>query len=354
MSGAGILPPDDTVIPPLAPPMPVVNDLLASAGAKPIAPSTSAPTPSPAPVEPVQAAAPTASAVSSPTPKKPPPPIGTVMGGYRFQGGNPATPEAWKPLEGDEYLKTLSPQDASTVKMMVDGRLPPPTSFAMSKPYWQQKIQQAARVDPSFDAANWSTRLATRKDFSAGKSAQAITSFNTAMQHIAKLSQAANALQNHSFTPFNAVGNAIEPMAGDPRVNNFNVAKNAVVDELTRAFRGSGGNVHDIENWENSLSPNMSPQQFHGAVAQALELLKGRMESLGDQYKRGMGKSIDPKMLLSPGAQKAFDTLTQKYEAPKAGPSQTSIPKISSDDDYAALPSGADFIAPDGSHRRKP
>jgi hypothetical protein len=28
--------------------------------------------------------------------------------------------------------------------------------------------------------------------------------------------------------------------------------------------------------------------------------------------------------------------------------------KISSDADYNALPSGAEFIAPDGSHRRKP
>ena len=156
MSGAGLLPPDDTVIPPLVAPSPGTDALLASAGA--------APAPAHPVVPPAQTSSPPAAApiASGPAPKKPPPPVGTVMGGYRFTGGNPATPESWKPLQGDEYLKTLAPSDAATVKMMVDGRLPPPTSFAMSKPYWQQKIQQADRVDPIFDAANWSTRLATR------------------------------------------------------------------------------------------------------------------------------------------------------------------------------------------------
>jgi len=43
------------------------------------------------------------------------------------------------------------------------------------------------------------------------------------------------------------------------------------------------------------------------------------------------------------------DGYASAVSQPTAGPKQ-----IKSDADYAALPSGAEFIAPDGSHRRKP
>jgi hypothetical protein len=50
-----------------------------------------------------------------------------------------------------------------------------------------------------------------------------------------------------------------------------------------------------------------------------------------------------------------LDAIKQRIQASPAGDETPKPPvKISSDADYNALPSGAEFIAPDGSHRKKP
>lgn len=238
---------------------------------------------------------------------------GQVVNGYAYQGGDPNSQTSWKMLTGQDYLKTLNPNDQTMVQSVAQGRQAPPSGFQLAKsPYWQGVLQGVAQYEPGFDLTAWGRRFATAKDFASGKGAQNLTSFNTAIQHLDKLQQAGIALNNHDFTPLNAIGNYIEPIDGDPRVNNFNVAKNAVVDELTRAFRGTGGNESDIQNWAKSLDPNMSPAQLQGAISQATGLLKGRIDSLNDQYKRGMGTNApDVTSFLSPGAQAVYSRMSQ-------------------------------------------
>lgn len=62
-------------------------------------------------------------------------------------------------LTGKDYLASLPKAQANTVQGMVDGTIPPPSSFAMSKPYWQNMIAAAKNYDPTFDATNWSGRV---------------------------------------------------------------------------------------------------------------------------------------------------------------------------------------------------
>lgn len=242
-----------------------------------------------------------------------PPPIGGVWNGFKRIGEDTKNPASWQQLEGDDYLKTLGPDDQAMVRMMAEGKQPWPGGYAITKPYWQNKITQASRYDPTFDAVNWPTRVATRVDMAKGKMGQNITSFNTAIQHIARLSQSADALNNTSLPAWNNFSNWVNTETGDPRATRFNIDKNAVVDELTRAFRGTGGNVYDIKNWEKAVDSSQSPAQLHAAVNEALGLLKGRIDAIGDQYSRGMGKASDPLHLLNPEAQKAFSYLNSKY-----------------------------------------
>lgn len=212
-------------------------------------------------------------------------------------------------LHGDEYLKAVPSSRASLIKGYADGRIAFPGSFSLRSPYWQKMVADITQYDPSFDAVNYSSRSATRKDFTSGKSAQAITSFNTAIGHLGTLDKAADALNNTSFPPANRIANAYKGATGDPRIVRFNTAKQAVADELTRAFRGTGGNVSDIKGWEESLSAANSPAQLHEAVKQAVDLLRSRIEAVGQQYRRGMGTTADVMDLLTPSARKTLASL---------------------------------------------
>lgn len=212
-------------------------------------------------------------------------------------------------LTGEEFLKTLDPSLAAEIKGYAEGRIPYSPTMAKS-PRGMALTRFITQYDPNFDAVNYAARNAVRKDFTSGKSAQNVSSFNTAIAHLDTLDKTIAGLNNVSALPIlngpiNAVAGAVSADF-QRRRNNFEMAKTAVVDELTRAFRGTGGNVHDLIEWNKSLNSASSPEALHAAVRQGIELLRGRIHSLGDTYNRGMGTTKDPLELLSPKAQAAL------------------------------------------------
>lgn len=222
---------------------------------------------------------------------------------------------------GDEYLKTLPPQVAEQVKALAEGRMQFPGSFALKTPYWQNVLSAVSQYDPSFDAVNYSARAATRKDFTSGKSAQNITAFNTAIGHLGTLAESAEKLANTWSPAWNSVANAVATATGDPRVKEFEIARNAVADELTRAFRGAGGAEAEVKRWNETLSAAGSPAQLRGAIKQGVDLLRSRINAIGDSYNRGMGQSQNPVALLSSTAQKTLERLDAIVgEKPAAAP----------------------------------
>ncbi len=222
-------------------------------------------------------------------------------------------------LHGEDYLKTLDKGQADQVKALADGRQAFPSGFALRSPYWQRMLTEVSQYDPSFDAVNYQSRAATRKDFTSGKSAQNITSFNTAIGHLGTLADAADKLGNSWSPAYNTVANWVVTQAGSPQVTNFNTARTAVTDELTRAFRGTGGNVHDIVEWTKNLNDAGSPGQLRGAIRQAVDLLRSRIDSVGEQYSRGMGKTSDPMQLLTPRARETLAKLPGGEDAGGGG-----------------------------------
>ena len=211
---------------------------------------------------------------------------------------------------GEDYLATLPGPLAAQVKALADGRRAFPTGSALRSPQVQELVAAATQYDPTLDAANAATRVATRKDFTSGKAAQNITAMNTALGHLGSLSKAAAKLENRSFPLWNTVANMAEQATGDPRVKNFTLARNAVSNELMKVFRGTGGSVSEIEEWQNNIDSSDSPEQLHATITQATDLLRSRLEAMNDQYGRGMGKSGDPIQLLSPHAQQIYNKIT--------------------------------------------
>jgi hypothetical protein len=249
---------------------------------------------------------------------------------------------------GDAFLKSLDPATATQVRALSEGRMAFPTGMALSKPYWQQMLSNVAQYDPNFDVANPASRTATRKDFTSGKAAQNITALNTVVGHLDHLDRAIDGLGNYSGDEPGPIGIPLGPLARTnnvfarkiadmsgtgQRYKDFEAAKTAVANELTRVFRGSGGAEADIQGWLKQLDSASSPPELKSVVRSMATLMKSRLEALGEQYQQGLGTSKDPITLLTPDKQAAYrrmlgDGVTQAPAQPAARPGRPALKDI--------------------------
>jgi len=262
-------------------------------------------------------------------------------------------PVSWDVEPGLEYLaqptadeipKTARPEVlqgidqglAARVRAVDEGRMPLPTGAAQRMPQNIALMELLSRYDPGFTAQDYASKLATRKDFTAGPTAKNITALNTVMQHVKELDGAAGDLNNwHSgWLPTTGMLNKGTEMLRegqqDPRLSRFNTAANAVANELERAFRGNTTAISGIEEWRKGLNPSMSPEQWQASRGTLMKLLGGRLEAVTDQYNRGMGSAKDPMMMLSPGAAQAYKELQspqgqQRQQQNAAPPTQRQV-----------------------------
>lgn len=226
-------------------------------------------------------------------------------------GGSPggSTDAAGVPT-GDAFLQSLNPSIAAQVKALAEGRMQFPGGMSLKSPYWQQMLQAVSQYDPTFDAVNYNSRSATRKDFTSGQSANNITALNTAMAHAASLKDAYDKLGNTSFPLINSAGNYIENQLGfkGTQTATSDVASkgHALSEELAKVFRSTGMAESDVKAWEDRLSTSATPAQSKAVIDSAMDLIDGRLQALGSRYSQGMGTTKDPLELLSPEARAAY------------------------------------------------
>ena len=213
-------------------------------------------------------------------------------------------------LTGSDYLQQLPAQTQAQVRALSEGRMSFPSGAALRSPYWQEMLQHVAHFDPEFDAINYNSRAATRRDFVAGKSAQNIRALNTAIGHLGQLNNQIGGTASHAFTPYNALSNAVADTFGAPGPSVFSQTAGALASELTQVFRGSGGAEADIKRELEHLSPNASEEQKKATIRNVAGLLKSRLDSLSDQYHQGMGTASQPLQLLNPHAKEAYGVLS--------------------------------------------
>jgi hypothetical protein len=257
-------------------------------------------------------------------------------------GGGDETSTRDTSLTGDAFLATLDPGKAGTIKAIAEGRQAPPSGFAMKSPQIRSLMRDVAQYEPGFDLSLWKSRNDTQTDLAKGKMGQNVASFNTTISHLGSLAKAAEGLDNTGYPLINAPANAARA-AVDPefaaKMKRFEASKIAVVDELTRAFRGTGGNVHDLKNWEALINNADSPQALKAMVQQGIDLLKGRITSVEDQYNRGMRTKakVSGEDLLTPSAKSAMARLSGESVSSNLKPEQVQVV----DDAAAAIKAGA-------------
>lgn len=216
---------------------------------------------------------------------------------------------------GAAYLSTLQPQIAAQVKALAEGREQFPTGYALKSPYWQNMIRSVAQYDPTFDAVNYGSRYATRKDFTSGKSAQNLNALNTAIGHAAQLYSQIPDVNSSSFPLFNAVGNAFSKGVGGAGVPNWDQTAAALASEATRVFRGDSGAEADVNRYLQQLSANGSREQKQAVLRNLAGLFNSRIEQLGSMYNKGMGTTDQPLPMLNPNTSRIMEAL-QGGQAP--------------------------------------
>jgi len=241
-------------------------------------------------------------------------------------------------LSGEDFLSTIPQDQASIVRALVEGRMKFPSGRALTSPFWRRMIAATAQYEPGFDVTVGARRNKTASNFASGAEARNITSFNTAIGHLASLKEAAANLNNID-TPvlslFNAPINfAARNLSPDfaARDRRFELTKQAVAEEMARAFKGQAGTLTELRAWEDLLNSSDSPQAINAAIDQGIELLDSRIEALGDQYNQGMSTSIDARELLSPKSRKILEQLKSGRAGdsgqPQGGTGQISIRRV--------------------------
>lgn len=156
-----------------------------------------------------------------------------------------------------------------------------------------------------------------------------------AQQTFPLVRQASAALPRGEFVPANRALQAAQTNTGDPRVIALGTAINTSINAYARAISPTGvPTVSDKEHARELLSTANTPEQLN-AVLTMME-------------KEMAAASKAPTEVMT--RQKARISGREQQTA-----SDTGAPvRINSDAEYNNLPSGASFIAPDGTTRKKP
>jgi hypothetical protein len=197
---------------------------------------------------------------------------------------------------GESFLNALPEQLQSTVKAIAEGRLNP-NQLSARNDYRNHILAAVTQYDPNFDARDVLSRFRTEVDYSVGKPSQSINAANTLLGHLTTLDSKIDNLDNKQISGYNTVANWISKNSGNPQVTSFLVARKAVVNELERVFKGTGGSLSEIRDWENAINSAGSTAQLKDAVKTAADLMESRTEALSDNYERIMGKR---KQFISP------------------------------------------------------
>lgn len=257
-----------------------------------------------------------------------PPKIGDIQNAHKYIGGDPADDASWQLLSGKDYLATIPAARASIVQGVLQGRAPFPNSRA-SKPdaFSNQILQDVALTEPGFDATRYKQRQDLIKEFSSGKTANVIRALNQGAGHLKSMSENYDQLHNSGYEWMNAIKNTVLPAIGDQDKQGALGAaastREALAPELATIYRGGQSAEADVEGQRKGLSPNVAPAYSNAHLAQNVDLMHSRLNSLQEQWRKTMGPLAGDYPILDPEARKAYTSLVSRYQPALAKAQQT-------------------------------
>lgn len=208
----------------------------------------------------------------------------------------------------------LTPAQQATATAILEGRMTPPSSFALKTPYWQNIMGKVFEQDPEFSEQ----RAQLRKGYTVGSQSKEINAINTALGHVGALGDAVDALNNNNVQALNKVANAIGVQIGNTPATTLQTIVNRVGPELVKAYSGTGGSEAERAQFEKDFSTSMSPAQLKTNVSKTVELLRSKISALENQWdqNKSAGMPSFQDKFIMPGAKAV---LQKQGAAPSAG-----------------------------------
>jgi hypothetical protein len=233
-------------------------------------------------------------------------------------------------VNGEALYEYLPAQMRGTVKAMIEGRQPLPSTAAMRSPATLALIDAAHAIDPTFDATSWAARQAGAKDFTSGKSAEMVRAANQTLAHVGSLLDAMDNLKNRSMPAWNAVANTVQEQLGSGEQGAFRTNAHAVAEEMSKVFKGANLSDAEIRHWEQNLSENMSPAQQKAQIAKLSELLHGSLAALEEKRVSAIGPMAAAKAgpVIKDEGQKVLERIDNwvKSNGTPAAPAKSALP----------------------------
>jgi hypothetical protein len=218
------------------------------------------------------------------------------------------------PLENgidNTYINSLPSEKQNAVRLIGKGTIPY-TAQALRTSVGQNYLEILANAfpgdatHPGFDASRFPIYEKTRMGFTSGKEAQGTRAFSTAMEHLKEANDNISALSTigglKDLTQIGAFGSSARQQA-----NRLNVAKDAVGEELAKAYKAGVADKNEVEGWKDKLNTNV-PSKLKDNIQEVARLLKGQFDSLQSQWDNGSPPGMVSPLnnLISPQAQKAY------------------------------------------------
>ncbi len=167
---------------------------------------------------------------------------------------------------------------------------------------------------------------AIETSFAGGEGARQARSLNTLADHVALTREYGEAMRNNDIKRANAALNQWAIETGHPEVNDYNVARTIMADEVVRLLTNTGGSEQDRSGMQALFDTNAAPEQIEGALNVATRFVHGRLSALEQQYARN-----DPKRraefennILSPAAKRFYTANVPSATEVQTAPTQPS------------------------------
>lgn len=192
----------------------------------------------------------------------------------------------------------------------------------------------AHAVDGNYDETQIPGRIQMRKDFMGeGKNGLAIGSFNTTQHHVEKLSNDLETLAKFhgNFPAFNSMKDWLSAnVNSNPElrdtVQSVRTDMAAVSHEMANAYNAGHLSDHDMATWNALTNSNLPPDQLRRGLADFVDLLNGKRDSLNHMYRQQFGED-------APGIEKTKNEDITKLVHQRS-------PNYAGDNQSSAAPSG--------------
>lgn len=215
---------------------------------------------------------------------------------------------------GDAYLQTIPQGIRSTVKAVASGQMAPPTSFAMTKPYWQQVMAAVTQFDPSYDSSTQPLRVAAAKQFTGnGKAAQVVSSVNRLAYHINDLYRDSRDLSGWNLGPASGLVNSGLQSFEKAALARYNATLPFIAGELQKLSKNGSAAEGETRQIMANLAPTQPASARLAAVQQLVELAQGQFKPIRDQWQAAFPDGRNMPVDISPETNAIFDAVENDH-----------------------------------------